>query len=439
MYYARISVNIFFVLFTLVILRENTFNPTDHRASPDAFTVFEVAPYHNFDAITSFLDTTVLTNGRVCTTCNSTGGIMSKTALRDRARTDFGCAAGGFNPGVCEMCVDLWSFRLFDLAQLTTGVIDKTSATWKDMRADYESCFFKYSTYSVAQYVGGTNPQLHLFIWCGLMLVYSILVKGDTETNTGKGGWFQWSTIGALVTAAGIFTVVLIWVFSTTTDPNDLLPNSSIAVYDFATTNTYQIVLLLLYVVFFAFAPNSRASIDNLDGKITVFTNNNILFDIMLIAATPSMASIVCAYRGWLDYSMMTYLSQTITAVMSLVLANDVMGVFWEDAHNKQHEELEIMHGQTHLVITMVSLLSVLFVWLTDFINPRASDPFFGEAHTWIYLIFILAIVISPMIFQTFGAKDPRAALHFKEGIEFSYRVIVFALIAKIFFIGNDA
>lgn len=448
MYYIRFVINLFFMVFTWVIMWDSMFNPKAHRASPDTFTVFEVAPFQDFNAITSFLDTSVLVNGKVCTGCSVSGAITSKAALLTKAKTDLDCTGTNFRPGVCNMCVELWSNRLFDFAQLTAGVIDTDSEAWKEIRANYESCFFKHSTWSVAKYFGATNPQLHLFIWCGLMFVYAIMsdstadkVRKEKEGKKGAADCcsaYKWTSILSFIVLGGIFAVVIFCVAYPMSDPNGKLPESNLLYYDFVTTNVFQIAVILLFYTFFIIAPKSMDAVNGLDAAVVSFTRNNIAFDIVMIAVTPSMASIVCAYTGWLDYSMMTYLSQGITVVMSLVLANDVMGVFWEEAQTKGHDDLIVMHRQTHFFINAVSVLVIVFVWMTNFIDPRVSDPFSGTLHMFLFFGFTIIMVCTPSFFQSHGAVDPRAVLHFKEALELIYRVTVFAIIADIFFIGND-
>ena len=89
-------------------------------------------------------------------------------------------------------------------------------------------------------------------------------------------------------------------------------------------------------------------------------------------------------------------------------------------------------------MLTIVSFLVVLLVLNTHYIDTSDTDTFYGTLHTVCFFMFVFIMTISPAIFQRFGVSEPDYVLNFKQFTELAYRVLVFSVIASIYFTGND-
>lgn len=438
-----IDATIFVIVAFIAFL--HTFESSRYGNAPLRFSVFQIAPYHDFAAINTFIKDH-LKDKKMCVSLDSPAPCVNSqisdimTAMRD----DLMCVDNEDLPGLCTKCVEIFGPRFHGYGVgLGNTTIDVTAKEFVKLRKEFEACTMRESTWSTAQYLQESNVTVHLLLWASFSLLFSLCEMPD---DSKFGGFKSWIVIAHMI----VTTVLVSCLACIESEDYDKIvgdpelekyDKTSTGLFDLGHVGIYEGVILLSAVGTLLILRRSSKSWMGPASKgkklntVEGFTRRVMLFDATLMAAIPSITIIICHYHGWKDYDMIVFMCTVTTTIAALALADDVLNVFWSRSTTTS---LITQHTQLHIGIMILTVCSLLYLFTANLPAPPPGDTYFSSLQTAAFIAFIMGIAIAPAMFHEFSSKDALDILHLKESVELLFRATIMTIMLTILWKADD-
>jgi hypothetical protein len=260
------------------------------------------------------------------------------------------------------------------------------------------------------------------------------LYKNDknarTHHNRHKAGFFQYATY---VPAAILFVLILGgWAWLTFSVPSMYVEGA-----DKITTAKFDFLHVLTLFALIVSGPLmiwARTTAVKWNAQVDEFLHDmprTAMLDYTIILVSVPMMTIVCAFRGWLEYNMMQYFFMTVICVLVLSLLDDSLLLLWQAAPVRK--EVDEKHRSAHFTIITTVFVVLIFFFFTSFPLPVPQDTFHGQLISTLFYVFLIAITAAPAMVNDLAEPRMDSILWVKEGIEVFFRIIVFFWLVSVY------
>lgn len=425
---------------------------------PVVFDVWKLEPNTTKDSVEVFFERYV--HGKNLTAVH---GYSGETSFKNILKFSLGCSvtalSGTQKPAYCTECAEVWGKRIFLYGRTANTALTYTGTVKKDldkMEKNLEACIFRDQKYWEARHVFYLNPWTQFFVWCGLMAVYSILahctplIDGAgkiTDKNAHlkshqlreRAGFFQMTTY----VPAGILVVFILsfWIWFTESVP-------VLYVKDGDDVNTWKFDWLHVAVLYALIALGPIAVWSGLFAERIKWNTSadeslhdmprTAMLDYTIIMASVPMMTIVCAFRGWLEYNMMQYFYMTVLCILVLSLLDDSLILLLKASPLRK--EVDQRHRSAHFTIVITMVFVFVFFFFTSFPSSVPGDPYHGQLISILFYTFLVSIIatsatINDLSETVNNSSGPRmdGILWVKEGIEVFFRIVVFFWLVSVY------
>ena len=434
--------NMFTTVVNLIIMALSIFycwnatkKPEEYLNSPTRFDVYEIEPFKNWTHIQDFVDTNI-TGKFMCVSAGDPATCEDNTQdmIVASARKFFECDTADLNnrPAFCSYCIDLYASRMhnYGVADGHNGTaIDTKKKEFVTLRRQLEGCISRTAQWSTVKFMQQTNVWVQFLIWSTIMAAFSVAI---TIENLADGCSRIGMLAGFTVLALGYGFAIGLSGHHTDTIYGNGQGDRTI-VFDIGHVFSYQVLLLFLAVGMGLrkFYKATSTELAGTNSYAVAFTQRLLLFDILVTLSVPCFIIIVCCYSAMLDYDMIVALVTSIVVIMSLMICDDLLNIFWSKQEGKEEKE---MHAQLHTSTILLILFSIIFLVQTNFPTPPSGDNFHGQLMRVLLYGFVVVMTLFPSVFHQFSGRDSREIIYYKEGVDLLYRLLVLSVMAQFLY-----